>query len=122
MKSWKKLALFFISLLAIPASFAATPEDINYSINLEWVYRAITPKERYVFPERYENEDLQKVLRAWAELNPNAAINLWYYSNNTTPEQIENTKDLFEAWNLDMKRDEPNLIKLRDFKKEIPEI
>lgn len=106
------LALFF----TVQPIMANEKDDnyINYSINLMWIFKDKDPQEKYVFPVKYENKEIEPVIKGWATKNTDAPIVFWYDSKQVSPDQISNSQDLFNSLNKTLERKPGKEITLRD--------
>lgn len=65
--------------------------NIKYTINLMWINRALNPNQEYIL----SNINLLiNAVKSWT--NHGHQVNIWYDSNMTTPNQIQNTKNIID--------------------------
>lgn len=99
----------------------------NHSINLIWLNRQLDPDQPLIFKEHYGEDhedhgfgnkptaDYTKVLDAalgWCTECPNAQVTIWYDSEVTTQQQVDNTIARFQ----DMAADPNASIQLQDIR------
>lgn len=100
----------------------------DYRINLVWVGKNCNSEFRYIFPVKDAAEAYEKFLNpafSWAKLNPKTIIQVWYDSEMTTPQAIDETRKLIEAKSSQIVlRDLRTLAKVREheaaFSAEVP--
>lgn len=74
--------------------------NLDYSINLIWIYNKINNTEEFIFPKKdRNNRDIWPHIDGWARKNPNTSINLWYDSKFVLEEQKENTIKKIDDFN-----------------------
>jgi len=72
----------------------------GYCINFMWVNRHNNPEQLYIFPAGSEQELKEKFLNniyAWASLNKNSTIFIWYDGNFSSQAAIARTNAVIEA-------------------------
>lgn len=96
------LILFWSGCFDIQESDTPNSDALNieaYSINLAWINRTLDPQQPYLYPgkdQRILIDMLLSPVMKWAEANPDADVNLWYDSEQSTYHAVRNTRAVLE--------------------------
>lgn len=63
-------------------------EKLNYSVNLMWINDKLQENQQFIHPK---NDEFVSTICKWAALNDNGVVNVWYDSEMTTADAVNNT-------------------------------